>query len=173
MRSRSARAAGGPGLALRGQAEELQRVGIQRQLDRVVALAPALVLGEVEVGAVPVAHVLLVFGHVVLEHAVVLGVHLPLLGVGLAAQVLGAVLAAPAHQEADAGLRLEVDDEVGVVLELARAALGVVKAGNFRREASSISTSWNGLQSPAAPPRARAPNPPDRRTRRSAGPACS
>ena len=42
-------------------------------------------------------------------------------GVGLAAQVLGAVPAAPAHEKAHARLGLEVDDEIGIVLELARA----------------------------------------------------
>ena len=38
--------------------------------------------------------------------------------------MLRAVLAAPAHEEADARLRLEVDDEVGIVLELALAVGG-------------------------------------------------
>ena len=61
-------------------------------------------------------------GSVVLEDAVVLRVHLPLLRVGLAAHRLLAALAAPAGEEADARARrgLVVDDEVGVVAVLAR-----------------------------------------------------
>ena len=105
-------------LALGSQAKALQGVGVQRQLHRVALLAPALLFGKVQVSLVPVAHVVHALGQVVLEHAVVGRVGLPLLGVGLAAQVLVAVFTAPAHQKANAGLRLEVHHKIRVAGEL-------------------------------------------------------
>ena len=53
-------------------------------------------------------------------------------GVRLAAQVLGAVLPRQPMREAHAGLRLEVDDEVGIVPNL-RVPSSRVKAGNQAR----------------------------------------
>ena len=117
--------------ALRGQAKALQGIGIQSQLHRIVFLAPAFVLGEIQILAIPVAHVMHGLGHVVLKHAIVLLVHLPLLGIGFAFEVALALFAAPAHQEANTGCGLKVDDEVGITLELA-FTLGCGERGEFQ-----------------------------------------
>ena len=109
------------GFSLGGQAKGLQRVRVNGELHRVVLLAPAFVLGKVQIFPVPVAHVVHGLRHVVLEHAVVLLVRFPLLGVGLAAQVFVAIFAAPAHQKANAGLGLKVHYKVGVAGEFAPA----------------------------------------------------
>ena len=88
-------------------------------MDRVVLLPPAFFLGKVQILAVPVAHVVHGLGHVVLKDAIVLRIRLPLLGIGLATQMLVAIFAAPAHQKTNAGLRLKVDDKIWVAGELA------------------------------------------------------
>ena len=108
-------------LALRGQAEGLQGIRINRQLHRIVLLPPAFFLRKVQVFAVPVAHEVHALWHVVLEHAVVLFVGFPLLGVGFATQMLVAVFATPAHQKSNAGLGLEVDYKVRIAGEFTRA----------------------------------------------------
>ena len=67
-----------------GQAKALQSIGIQSQLHRVVFLPPTFVFGEIQILAIPVAHVVHGLRHVVLENAIVLLIHFPLLGIGLA-----------------------------------------------------------------------------------------
>ena len=137
-------------LALRGEAEFLQHLRVQVDQDRLGVALDAVALRPLEVALVPVAHVLVGRRQLVVVDAVVLRVHLPLPRVGLAAHELLAALAAPAGEEADARARLGlvVDDEVGVVAELARAVRAARTPGTSRRPASSISTSWNGLHSP-------------------------
>ena len=110
-------------LALRREAEVLQHLGIEVDQDRLGVARQAVALRPFQVALVPVAHVLVGPRQLVMEDAVVLGVHLPLVRIGLAAHEFLAALAAPAGQEADAraGLGLVVDDEVRVVAELARA----------------------------------------------------
>ena len=78
---------------------------------------------ELEVVAIPVLHVVHRCGHLVMKDAVVLRVALPLLRIRLALERLLAVDAAPSRQEADArsGRCFEVDDEVAIVLVLARS----------------------------------------------------
>ena len=91
-------------LALRGEAELLQHFGIDVDVDRFGVTRQAVALGPFQVTLIPVAHVLVGLGQLVMEHAVVLFVHFPLLGVGLALHELLAALAAPAGQEADTGV---------------------------------------------------------------------
>ena len=112
--------------ALRGEAELLQHLGVQVHVDRLGVARHAVRPGPLEVALVPVTHVLVRLRQLVMEHAVVLRVHLPLPRVRLALEELLATLAAPAGQEADTRARrgLEVDDEVRVVAELAGAGLG-------------------------------------------------
>ena len=82
---------------------------------------------------IPVAHVGVFGRQVMLMHAVVLGVHLPLLRVGRAHHALVTVFAAPAGQKALTGIRrsLKVHHEVRVVAEFARA-IGVGERGQFK-----------------------------------------
>lgn len=103
----------------------MQHLGIDVNQDRLGIAGQAVVLRPLQIALVPVAHVLVRLGQMVLEDAVVLLVHLPLFRIGLALEELLPALAAPAGQEADAGagLGLVVDHEVGIVAELAAAVL--------------------------------------------------
>ena len=158
-------------LALRGEPELLQHLGIELDQDRIVEAAHAHALRPFHVALVPVAHVLVRRRQLVVEHAVVVRVHLPLLRVRLALQELVAVLAAPAGEEADARARLGlvVDDEVGVVAELARA-VGVDEGRELEpaTRARSAPPGTACTARSAAPPE-RAPSRSARRTPRSAG----
>ena len=119
--------------ALRRHAELLQHFGVDLDHDRVGVAAQARPLRPLVIALVPVAHVLVGRRQLLLEHAIVLGVHLPLPRIGFALHELLAALAAPAGEEADArtGLGLVVDDEIGVVAVLA-AAVGVDESGKLQ-----------------------------------------
>ena len=71
------------------------------------------------------------------KNDLVLDVLFPLLGIRLALERLVAVLAAPAGEKADAGRTLVVDDEILDSPLNLRVPSALVKAGNFRRDASS------------------------------------
>ena len=88
-------------------------------------------------------------GHVVLEHAVVGRVSLPLLGVGFTAQVLVTIFATPAHQKANAGLRLEVHHKIRVAGELGRS----LSRGEGREFEASRQLNQHLLERPALPQR--------------------
>ncbi len=94
-------------------------------------------------------------------------------GLGSPRRCSRAVLAAPAHQEADARLRLEVDDEVGVVAELARA-LGRGEGGELQARGQLDQHFLERLALAGGRHDRHAHRvAPARRTRRSAGRACS
>ena len=111
------------GLALGREPEFLHHIRIQLDDDGLPEFAQAIFHRPVQIRSVAVAHELHVLGHHVVVEAVVLLVLLDLLRVGRALHGLVAVFAAPADQKAGARVRrgLEVHEEVGVTLELARA----------------------------------------------------
>ena len=124
-------------LALRREAELLEHFRVEMDQDRLgVALDPRA-LRPLEVALVPVAHVLVGRRQLVLEHAVVPRVHLPLPRIGLAAHELFAALAAPAGEEADARprFRLVVDDEIRDNRETCACRRAGTKAGSPSRPA--------------------------------------
>ena len=86
--------------ALRRAPKALQKLGVDVNDDRVLVAPYACFLRPLHIAQVPVAHVLVFRRHLVMEHAVVLLVHVPLLGVGLAAHRFFTALAAPARQKA-------------------------------------------------------------------------
>ncbi len=120
-------------LALRREPEALQEFRVDVDHYGIVVAPQPRALRPCHVALVPVAHVLVFGRHRVVEDAVVLRVHLPLVGVGLAAHRLLATLAAPPGQEAHARARcgFVVDDEVGVVAELARS-VGLDESGELQ-----------------------------------------
>ena len=122
--------------ALGGEAEFLQHFGIQVDQDRFAIARDAVALRPFQIALVPVAHVLVGTRQLVMEHAIVLLIHLPLVRIGFAEQRLLAALAAPARQKADAGagFGLPVDDEIGIVAVLALAFLGD-EGGQFQARA--------------------------------------
>ena len=109
--------------ALGSEAKFLQHFAIELDHHRVGEFSQLHFLRPFVIPLVPVAHPLMLFGHFVMEDAVVLRVHFPLIRIGFTNQRLAAVLAAPANEKALAGPRLgfEVDNEVLVAAELARA----------------------------------------------------
>jgi len=110
-------------LALRGEPELLHHVRVERDHDRLVELAKALLDRKVQIRPIAVAHVLHRLGQRVVIDAVVLRVLFPLPRIRLADERLVTVLAAPADQEAHtrARCRLVIDDELRIVAILALA----------------------------------------------------
>ena len=120
-------------LSLRCEPEALQHFRIQMHEDRVAPTPQTVALRPLHVTPVPVAHVAVGRRHLVLEDAIICGVHLPLFRVRLAAHRLLPVCAAPAGEKADPGARLGLvaDDEIRVIDVLARAA-GVDERGQLQ-----------------------------------------
>ena len=86
----------------------------------------SMALGPFQVTLVPVAHVLVGLGQLIVEYAVVFLVHLPLPGIGLTLHEFLATLTPPTGQETDAGSGFVIDHKVRVVAEFA-TAIGVGK----------------------------------------------
>src|SRR5262245_59767343 len=86
-------------VAARGKAKALQYFGIKLDDYRIGKFPQFHFLRPIVISLIPVAHVLMRFRHHVVKHAIVLGIHFPLLGIWFANQWLVAILAAPADQE--------------------------------------------------------------------------
>ncbi len=106
---------------LPGETKPLESLGIELDDDGIRRRIKANSLRQFEilfVGEAIKAHRL---GQVILEKALVLDVALPLIGIGLTAQMGFAILTSPTGQETDPWSPLKVGDEVLVAAELGRA----------------------------------------------------
>ena len=116
---------------LSGEAKFLQRLGIYLHDDRLGFAYETHVSRYIQVFLVGKAVVFLAIRPMVREERLVLDVLFPLFRIRLALERLFAILATPASQKADAGRTLVIDDEIRVVLELART-VGVGKRREFQ-----------------------------------------
>ncbi len=132
------------------QAELLQYLGIDVDIDGIGITQQRMAFCPLEITLVPVAHVLVRLRQLVVENTVVLLVHFPLIRVGFTLHELFTVLASPAGQKTNTGTGggLVIDHKIRVISELSALPSALVNAGNFSREPNSIMTSWKGLQSP-------------------------
>ncbi len=105
-------------MAASGQAKALQDLAVDLEDDRLGPLDEATLGGVVEIGLVGVLEVTRRRWDLLVPEAVVGDVALELAGVGRALADGASVLAAPAHQTADARFALVVDDVIGIAARI-------------------------------------------------------